>query len=157
MQLDEAKTSYSFLNRLSESKRMDFVSLPENKKRQISEKVKRENLKSESEIVKLWEGEKTLHWLQSMPKKYTHTWTSLNEAQRNSIATQAEMYNFKTQDDVDHFWETRNFKNSNKSVNEGSKVLDRYFGEPKVAEQIVENTYTPDVNAFLGEMSRFRR
>lgn len=80
-----------------------------------------------------------------MPEKIRQVWDQLSEKQQNSIYSQAKLWkdNLETDEQIEHFWETRNIK-----LNTTTKKM------VSNDQLVVENKLTDDEIAAM--MSRFR-
>jgi hypothetical protein len=112
----EESKELNFLNFLSESKRSDFDSLGESERANVILAFNENKYFGSNDAERIYEGvfvqetPKTNPWLDNMPSKFKSIYESLSDSRKNEIKAQASISNLNTQYQVDHFWSTRDLR-----------------------------------------------
>ncbi|MFW6281305.1 MAG: S80 family phage morphogenetic serine protease [bacterium] len=110
--IDETKKEYPFTNLLGESDIRKFAGLSKTDKRKVANEVAKNPTNDSDVIKKLWENALIAQkndeplWLKAAPKAYKEKYKQAPRSLKESINARAEMYDLRTQYQINNFWET---------------------------------------------------
>jgi hypothetical protein len=112
---EEKKSKLHFFTFLAESKRNEFDALNSETQEKIVNLFESTKWYGTTDATRIWESAFAKpvaknDWLANMPSRYTESWNSLNESQKNAIKAQASVRVLESQYQIDTFWATRDLR-----------------------------------------------
>jgi len=107
---DTVLEKYAFLQCLNEDKQHEFLSLDETRKTMISSAINEMATYDADSILTIWTNvnestkDKQIVWLMNAKQEYQKLWESLTHLQKTNIIRLASMREFRSQTDIDRFW-----------------------------------------------------
>jgi uncharacterized protein YoxC len=110
-----------FLRFLDSTEKNKYFALNENVQAKIISKAKQHTYTSSADVKAIIESviipvSSTPLFIQNMPEEYRSSWEISSQAKKNQLVAEACGYSLKTEYQINNFWSTRDFRESNVSV-----------------------------------------
>ena len=137
------ENKYPFLKLLSEARKNAFYGLDQETKTSIVETMRGAIYFTEDEVVNIMEAvlnkqfENTPVYIKFMPSNYKEVYESMNEPEKNWIASQARTVNLNTQYQVKAFWDSRDLRGIRERIAQSSRINNQTINENQGKEGYV--------------------
>jgi hypothetical protein len=110
-----------FLRFLDSNEKNKYFALNENVQAKIISKAKKHTYTSSADVKAIMESviipvNSTPLFIQNMPDEYRSSWENSSQAKKSQIVAEACGYSLKSEYQINNFWSTRDFRESNVSV-----------------------------------------
>ena len=111
------ESNYKFFKFLSDEKKEKFLTLTEAQKTKVNLDLENTAYTSEDDIVKVIESvskpkTEIPKFISEMPATIKPIWESLDKRNKEAVIAQSYSYNLETPYQINHFWNTRNLKDT---------------------------------------------
>lgn len=138
------ESSTHFLRFLDEGRKADYLNLDESVKAKIKDALKEKAYTSSKEVVNVYESivnpaPEVLDFIENMDESYKELWSSLSEARQAGIKAQAAYYPLDTQEQINHFWSTRDLRPTQVKIEQIQENANDETPEGLVSKQVLDN------------------
>lgn len=129
----------SFFKVVSTKVQEKYNALNEEAKKEVRHNVSKRGFMTESQIEAIIENSTLIvenrnaepYFISVMPTEYKETWEALSEGKKNQIVAQAKYHKLETEYQVKNFWQTRDLRESAKSMEKLEMVAESKKEETK--------------------------